>query len=56
MTEHLLLILSIFANTLAYAGCIGQRKGNCKVWKILTICGRILGVTGLFLILIYLSI
>lgn len=56
MTEHLLLILSICANALAYGGCIGQSKSNCKVWKILRVCGQTMGVIGLFLILSYLSV
>lgn len=57
MEKHLFLILSICANVLAYGGCIGQSKNDdCKLWKILKICGQALGVIGLFFILCYLSI
>lgn len=56
MTEHLLLILCIVANVLAYGGCIGQNKGNRKIWAAITNSGRVLGVIGLFLILIYFSV
>lgn len=56
MAKHLLLLLSILANVLAYGGCIGQSISDRKVWKVLTICGQALGIIGLFLIFMYLTV
>lgn len=56
MTEHLLLAWSILANAMAYGGCIGRNKSDCKIWSVLAISGQVLGGIGLFLILIYLSV
>ena len=56
MTEYWFLILSMIANVLAYGGCIVQNKDNRRAWVVIANCGRALGVIGLFLILIYLSV
>jgi hypothetical protein len=51
--EHLFFAMSMVANVLAYGGCIGQSKSDCKIWKIVTVAGQAIGAMGLFFILVY---